>query len=218
MLSVTDLHWWTGGEEMGSRVMHAMIANQIASRVAVQDRPAFLLGAIAPDAVSPKERSHFFIGKSEEYTRALDFRGFLQKYQSLRDSSYILGYYTHLIADHIWLTGFYLPWLRNRLKNDQELLARYHHDFRLCNAKLCEYYGSLDLDMSAVERIPDLEEVSSEQVRVFLPHLLKDLEFDKVDAGKPLEVFTFEQILGYVETCVEQGVAELNLPPGRPRN
>lgn len=45
---------------MGSRVMHFVIAHEIIRKIPELDRDAFLIGAIAPDAVSPKGGSHFF--------------------------------------------------------------------------------------------------------------------------------------------------------------
>ncbi|WP_370221597.1 zinc dependent phospholipase C family protein [Cytobacillus sp.] len=193
---------------MGSRVMHSIINNEIASRMKIEDKAAFLLGGIAPDAVSPKDLSHFYKGNTDDYTRSIDYKSFLDKYRSKSLSPYILGYYTHLIADHVWLTGFYLPWLKYRMEKDEEVLNRYHNDFRLCNAKLSEQYGQVKFEMKNV-KVPDLDEVSADQVSAFIPYILKDFEYDKNDAEKSLEVFTFQQIIGYVETSVELGAAEL---------
>ncbi|WP_404357928.1 zinc dependent phospholipase C family protein [Cytobacillus firmus] len=193
---------------MGSRVMHSIINNEIASRMKIEDKAAFLLGGIAPDAVSPKDLSHFYKGNTDEYTRRIDYKSFLNKYRSKSHSPYILGYYTHLISDHVWLTGFYLPWLKNRMEKDEEVFTRYHNDFRLSNAKLSEHYGQVRFEMKNVN-VPNLDEVSADQVSAFIPYVLKDFEYDKRDAEKPLEMFTFQQIIGYVETSVELGAAEL---------
>lgn len=86
---------------MGSRVMHSIIANEIASRLKMEDRAAFLLGGVAPDVISPKDLSHFYKGNTDDYTRRIDYKSFLDKYRSKSHSPYILGYYTHLIADHV---------------------------------------------------------------------------------------------------------------------
>ncbi|GAA0462237.1 hypothetical protein GCM10008935_17200 [Alkalibacillus silvisoli] len=86
---------------MGSRIMHLIIANRILKEIQVKDSTSFLLGGIAPDAVSPKDDSHFYIGDQSAFTRAIDYEGFLTKYHALSDYNYILGYYTHLIADDL---------------------------------------------------------------------------------------------------------------------
>ncbi|GEN45047.1 zinc dependent phospholipase C family protein [Alkalibacillus haloalkaliphilus] len=199
---------------MGSRIMHLVIANRILENIVVTDRTAFLLGGIAPDAVSPKEKSHFYSGEHHNYTRIIDYEAFYSKYKSLFDDDYIKGYYTHLIADDLWLQGFYLPWLKNRMEADEQLYKSYHRDFWLLNAKLVEYYGyqeelvhSLDSNLT---QIIDLEEVKQHDVVDFTNYVLDDLEFDRQNIDEKLEVFTLQQIVGYIETSVEQALYRLS--------
>lgn len=56
---------------MGSKVMHSIINNEIASRMKIEDRAAFLLGGIAPDAVSPKVIFPIFIKGERMIIRVL---------------------------------------------------------------------------------------------------------------------------------------------------
>lgn len=194
---------------MGSRIMHVIIANRIADCLAFEDRTEFLLGSIAPDAVSPKDASHFFTGDIRDYSRSVDYRGFLYKYRSQEDCEYILGYFTHLIADHIWLKGFYLPWLRNRMEANSELLNVYHHDFRLLNGKLLNYYGfenELRRTLFFKPTIFDMQEVRAKDVEEFIPQVLGDMEYDKAVIHEQLHVFTLDQIVGYIESSVELGL------------
>lgn len=199
---------------MGSRIMHLMIAYRIAERLSIEDKTTFLLGGIAPDAVSPKDLSHFYIGEVQDYSRRIDYKGFLDKYSSLAKSPYVLGYFTHLIADDIWLNGFYLPWLKNRMEVDQEVLNLYHNDFRILNGKLLEYYGFKDelrKTLCYISTIFDLQEVKSKDVEEFIPYVLGDMEYDKEVINEKLNVFTFNQIIGYIETSVDKGL--LNIKP-----
>ncbi|CAG7609807.1 hypothetical protein PAESOLCIP111_01208 [Paenibacillus solanacearum] len=194
---------------MGSRIMHLIIANRIAERLSIEDRAPFLLGSIAPDAVTTKNESHFFIGEHQDYSRSVDYKGFLNKYSSKADSLYIMGYYTHLIADEIWLKGFYLPWLRNRMDNDKEMQRLYYNDFRLLNGKLLEHYGFRDELRRTLHYIPtiiDLQEVKSKEVEAFIPYVLGDMEYEKEDVNQKLNVFMFDQIVGYIETSVNMGL------------
>ncbi len=189
--------------------MHLIIANKIADRLSQLDRSSFLLGGIAPDAVSPKDLSHFYRGDVADYTRKIDYTKFIHKYRSLNQNHYILGYYSHLIADDIWLKGFYLPWLKNRMEADPTILHMYHNDFALLNGKLLEYYGLTDRlkeelkhsDMSII----GIDEVTVENVRHFIPAVLGDMEYSKEDIVKKLNVFTFDMIIGYIETSVDVG-------------
>ncbi|MCR8631980.1 zinc dependent phospholipase C family protein [Paenibacillus radicis (ex Xue et al. 2023)] len=197
---------------MGSRIMHLIIANKIAARLTIEDRTSFLLGSIAPDAVATKNESHFFIGEHQDYSRSVDYKGFLNKYSSQAESLYILGYYTHLIADEIWLKGFYLPWLRNRMDADKEIHGLYHNDFRLLNGKLLEHYGLSDELRKTLYYIPtinDLQEVKSKDVEEFVPFVLGDMEYEKEVINQKLNVFMFDQIVGYIETSVDIGLLNL---------
>ncbi|ANA82446.1 hydrolase [Paenibacillus glucanolyticus] len=199
---------------MGSRIMHLIIANRMADILSIGERTAFLLGSVAPDAVSPKDLSHFFRGEVLDHSRHIDYKGFLHKYRSQADSPYILGYFTHLIADDIWLKGFNLPWLRNRMEANTELYRLYHHDFHVLNGKLLEYYGFTDI-LGSILRYPsailDLEEVKSSDVEEFIPYVLGDMEYDIEVLNESLQVFTLDQIIGYIETSVDLGL--LNIKP-----
>ena len=197
---------------MGSRIMHLIIANRIAECLSIEDRTSFLLGGIAPDAVSPKDLSHFFKGEVQYFSREIDYKGFLHKYSSQIENQYILGYFSHLIADEIWLKGFYLPWLKNRMEANKEMLNLYHNDFQLLNAKLLQYYNFTDQLREKLSYFPtlfDLQEVKSNDVEKFLPYVLSDMEYEKEVLNDNLHVFTLNQIVGYIETSVELGVLHI---------
>lgn len=66
---------------MGSRIMHAIIANRIAEKLCIQDKTSFILGGVAPDAVHSAEEkgaSHFYAGTTKNYTRRIDFNSFFK--------------------------------------------------------------------------------------------------------------------------------------------
>jgi hypothetical protein len=199
---------------LGSRIMHLIIGNRIAECLSLKakDRTSFLLGSIAADAVSNKDLSHFFIGEVQDYTRSVDYKGFLHKYSSILENPYILGYCAHLIADDIWLKGFYLPWLRNRMEVDKGIFNLYHNDFRMLNGKLLDYYGVSDELRKSLRDLPsivDMEEVKSKDVENFIPYVLGDMEYDKEVLNETLNVFTLNQIIGYIETSVDLGILKI---------
>ncbi|MBD7943236.1 hydrolase [Psychrobacillus sp. Sa2BUA9] len=202
---------------MGSRIMHSIIGEKIAEGLSMEDKTSFLLGSIAPDAVFSHEEknfSHFFIGEVQDYSRSVDYKGFIHKYNSQLENPYILGYFAHLIADDIWLRGFNLSWLRNRMNADEGLYKLYHNDFRLLNGKLLEHYGftnKLRKIFSQYPAIIDLDEVSSKDVEKFASYVLEDMNYDKEVLNEKLNVFTFNQIIGYIETSIELGI--MNIKP-----
>ncbi|HDR6299532.1 hydrolase [Bacillus cereus] len=196
---------------MGSRIMHAIIANKIAEKLYMQDKTSFILGGVAPDAVHSAEEkgaSHFYAGTTKNYTRRIDFNSFFQKYKAHMDSPFLLGYYTHLIADDNWLSGFFLPWLKNRIENDETIAPMYYNDFKLLNAKLLHHYDTEQQLFSLLNQeahIVDIEEVSKENVLEFRKYLFEDMLYPEQHLHEDLQVFTFNQIVGYMETAIEKG-------------
>lgn len=57
----------------------------------------------------------------------------------------------------------------------------------------------------------DLQEVKTKDVEEFIPYVLGDMEYDKKVINEKLNVFTFNQIIGYIETSVDKGL--LNIKP-----
>ncbi|MDR6715558.1 zinc dependent phospholipase C family protein [Paenibacillus sp. 2003] len=197
---------------MGSRIMHLIIANRIADSLSIKDKTPFLLGSIAPDAVSSKDSSHFFAGEVQDFSRNVDYKGFIHKYRSQAEDLYVLGYFTHLIADDIWLKGFNLPWLKNRMDADAGLYKLYHNDFRILNVKLLKHYGYTDelrRSLNYISTLPELDEVKSKDVEKFVPYVLGDMEYDNAILDENLNVFTFNQIVGYLETSVDMGLLNM---------
>ena len=189
--------------------MHLIIANRIADELSIEDKTAFLLGGISADAVSPKDLSHFYQGNVTDYSRYIDYKAFIHKYSLKKDSHFIQGYYTHLIADDIWLKGFYLPWLKNRMETDTNLFNRYHNDFRILNGKLLDHYRFTQQLREALNKYDPfigIEEVSVNDIEKFVPYVIGDMDYDSEELKQPLTVFTFEQILGYIETSVDKGL------------
>lgn len=192
--------------------MHLVIANRIADDLSIKDKTSFLLGGIAADAVSLKDLSHFYKGDVKDYSRYIDYKAFIHKYSFNKDSHFIQGYYTHLIADDIWLRGFYLPWLKNRMESDENTFHRYHNDFRLLNGKLLNYYGftqQLNEALSKSGTIIDTEEVKSNDIKRFVPHVIGDMDYGRDELEQPLIVFTLDQIIGYIETSVDKGLMSI---------
>src|SRR5690625_2149228 len=194
---------------MGSRMMHALISDKILKEITVENNSFVLLGGLAPDAaVKNKEISHFYTGNHKKYTRRIDYNKFYNKYINALQRDYILGYYCHLIADDLWLTGFFSPWLKNRIESNEETLNAYHEDFRLLNGKLSEHYGVAvkDFDIHIPNNLMNIEEVEDDELNQFLHLIQTDFDYNHEELEKPLTVFTLEQMIGYIETAVAKSI------------
>lgn len=56
----------------------------------------------------------------------------------------------------------------------------------------------------------DIEEVSKENVLAFRKYLFEDMLYPEQHLHEDLQVFTFNQIVGYIETAIEKGVFYIN--------
>ncbi|MFD1335011.1 zinc dependent phospholipase C family protein [Oceanobacillus iheyensis] len=194
---------------MGSRIMHLIIAKRITEHFPIEDVHPFLIGGIAADAITPKDSSHFYTGSLENYTRTIDYMGFIEKYAEYKTNPYVLGYFSHLVADDLWLQGFYLPWLKNRMESNKEIFQLYHQDYRILNAKLLEFYdckNELNAHLKSNIEIKDLDEVKSQDIKNFIDCVLDDMRYSNKELEAILNVFSLQQIIGYIETSVERAI------------
>lgn len=192
---------------MGSRIMHLIIADQVFEHLCLRDHGLFLVGSIAADAAESKDDSHFYEGDIDEGTRHIHYQRYLRKYRSRLSNEFVLGYLTHLIADDRWLKDFYLSWLKERLDRDPSLLAQYHCDFRLLNKRLIKYYNKPHLKevLEPAEVKAEIDEVKPEAVQDVKKQALQDFEWDS-ENQQELQVFTFEQIVEYIEKSTRQSL------------
>lgn len=55
----------------------------------------------------------------------------------------------------------------------------------------------------------DLDEVKSSDALSFVPYVLEDMEYEEQDIHEALNVFSFIQIKGYIETSANVGIMNL---------
>lgn len=187
---------------MGSRFMHLLISDFVCQELSIKQRGEMLLGAIAPDAHSAKNDTHF-VGDRFKYgvNRRWEYGRFIMKYKERITEPFMLGYLTHLVADEVWAMKSYFSGFEARLENDSTLYERYHQDFRLCNAKLNEKYacdGLFEALNSAVY-IPKMDELEEQNVLEVKKLALDDFNYPMEHVEQELSIFSFEEILAYLE-------------------
>ena len=193
--------------------MHLIVGNEVSKRLSIKNRNLFLLGSIAADATNDKLSTHFYVGDLELFTRHIDYEAFIEKYKDIQDNDFILGYYSHLITDEFWMSGFYVPWLRNRIEKTSDIQSLYYKDFYLLNSKLLDYY-KIQEEVEDIFDIPEkidlVEEVLDENLNKFLEYIRDDLNYTREELQEPLKVFTIPQIIGYLETSIEKSIYKIN--------
>jgi hypothetical protein len=182
--------------------MHLLISDFVCKELAIKQQGEMLLGAIAPDARQEKSDTHF-VGDRFKYGngKRWEYGRFIVKYREHITEPFLLGYLTHLVADEVWAMKSYFSGFEERLQNDPTLYERYHQDFRLCNAKLNENYASDGLyeALKSAVYIPGMAELDEENVLQLKKHALDDFNYPMEHVEQELSVFSFEEILAYIE-------------------
>ncbi|KAA0955195.1 zinc dependent phospholipase C family protein [Planococcus sp. ANT_H30] len=196
---------------MGSRIMHLIIADKVSKKLPIENKQVFLLGAISPDAAFTRKRktdSHFFEGSLEDGTRFVNYKRFIEKYPTEILNEYALGYLTHLISDDVWMKQVYFKNnFKNRVDADPRLLERWHNDFRKLNGKLIEWFNCRYLKDELVEDIlfkSAIDEIKLEDLKKFKEETLEDFIYSQEDLLKELEVYSFQQISGYIDFSIKE--------------
>lgn len=202
---------------MGSRLMHLIIGEMVASSLDLTDKKDFLIGSIAPDAAFSPERknvTHYFEGDVDKRTRQVNYQRFIDTYLTETRDSYSLGYLTHLIADSVWMEFIYYP---NDFKEKQDLdptfLPRWHSDFRKLNTKLLSHFkmGYLK-DWLTVDAIPrEIDDITRDDLQKFIAWMYEDFEMVEQNKTCDLEVYHFDQILAYINLSKSKASAVLHL-------
>lgn len=193
---------------MGSRIMHLVIGKRVSEELNMIDINDFLLGSVAIDWVFDKEASHYYSGVTAAFTRHIDFERFYNEYHHLR-TKFVLGCYTHLIADDMWLQGMYLPWLRYMIKTNEEDQGRYHQDFMKLNCMLIRHYGYEGLLDTLTPHAEGTEEINTMSFGSF-DKMINQLKLDVSTSPQgELEIFRFHQIVAHIETAVHKIVTIL---------
>lgn len=190
---------------MGSRVMHAYIAYEVSLKLNVEDTSLFILGGVAADSVSDKKLSHFFKGDVKTYDRVGDFSGFLAKHGDLNDP-YIMGYFTHIVADDLWLSTFYLPWLRYYMADDESYQKRYYKDFESFNGIInekCPKLRDIVNDIVVPNDLRNVSIISKNDLEDLVKDIVADLKYNEIE---DLDIFRYDQIMSYLKTAIDKSV------------
>ncbi|MCQ6557420.1 zinc dependent phospholipase C family protein [Paenibacillus mendelii] len=194
---------------MGSRMMHLIISDQVCSNLHIDHRSAFLLGGIAPDACTSHDQkniSHYFEGSLEDGTRHINYDRFIDQYRSELKDEYLLGYLSHLIADDVWMKFIYFKHdFKNRLDRDPSLYERWHGDFRKLNGRLIIQYDCSRLrdELIASHTTIELDEIHLDDLERFKEEALMDFSYREDQLEQELLVFSFDEILSYIERSAE---------------
>ncbi len=228
---------------MPGYVIHMAVASRVIEEKGISDssfKDAFLLGNIVPDAMerTKKKESHFWDDETyRNLNRIPNVGDFLGKYKGRLNDPFVLGYYSHLLLDNLFVKEY---WRENftlldqdmnqvseydsvrfiRLKKDNKI---YERDFFLSDEM---YYGDYDriypyifdkypfIKIGNYElRYISVDEIDKEQVEEPLVHMIEKMN-NLYDARvsvkrKDLKVFELEHIYSLMNKVVSNVCAKI---------
>ncbi|MBP8969099.1 MAG: zinc dependent phospholipase C family protein [Lachnospiraceae bacterium] len=167
---------------MASWMVHLRIADELLKHIDNIDETAFVMGNIAPDSgvpsedwkeyYPPKTVSHFKTRSDDETYFDIDaycskyFNEDLIKGYSLKEYSFFLGYYVHLLTDVRWTETVYADLLKNHPKECAE------DKYKLIWSAKADWY---DLDFLYLEQNPGFKAFSIYENAVCYDNVFMDL-------------------------------------------
>lgn len=167
---------------MASWMVHLRIADELLKHIDNIDETAFVMGNIAPDSgvpsedwkeyYPPKTVSHFKTRSDDETFFDIDaycskyFNEDLIKGYSLKEYSFFLGYYVHLLTDVRWTETVYADLLKKHPKECAE------DKYKLVWSAKADWY---DLDFLYLEQNPGFKAFSIYENAVCYDNVFMDL-------------------------------------------
>ena len=191
---------------MASRLLHYLIASELAERQEIKDKNRFCIGALLPDLSGHEDGSyntaHFWVELEKENKKGINWLLFRDRYaeQMEKDSLY-LGYYCHLIMDSIWFSSIADKYIRNyppEIKKDRYKAG--YRDYQRLNYLLGKKYN-LRYNIRNIS-IEEINEVKGELLENFLCALKDDIQYASEAKVEELEIYKLELMEEYINKSV----------------
>lgn len=200
---------------MASRMLHYILAVEVAKNVVIQDMNRFIVGSLIPDASSHNDGSydiaHFAHIDNNDgmIKKGINWSLFECKYkEELEEDSLYVGYLCHLIVDAIWFKQIMDKYVRIYPKKDRiGYIKKGYEDFQKLNSLLQDAYS---VNCPSVQ-MPStyMEEVNVDLVEQLMKEFWMDFESHiKCDKGE-LEVYPYEAVIEFINESVNVCVKEI---------
>lgn len=200
---------------MASRIIHYAIASQILPYFNLNQND-FILGNLLPDAhdgtLYGNSHSHFRYIINGQYTKLphIEYERFKLKYGDFLHNSLHLGYYCHLLSDHIWVNTRIPGFPNNNLNSDSEefiaLRKIMHKDFGILNKLLINFFKLSLLDDIVVPDYINISEIDKKDINRIVSGLKDDF---KSEPQGELSMLSLEFILDYINNAVSFCIEKL---------
>ncbi len=198
---------------MASRLIHYLIAEEIAVINTGIDRDRFVYGALLPDLSKHEdgsyEKAHFGEVLTKKNKKGINWLKFKDKYNWQMSDSLYMGYYCHLIMDALWFSSIADKFIRIHPYPERKLYYKMSYtDFRVLNYILSKDYN-LHYHLPLMEGT-GIEEIDLSLYLEFCQALRREINDSKAASREDLELYPYNEILTYINQAKELCINELS--------
>lgn len=198
---------------MPSRLIHYLIAEEIAKTNKQFNRDRFVYGVLLPDLSMHEDgsydRAHYGENLIENKIRGINWIKFNDKYhhRMICDSLY-LGYYCHLIMDALWFSKIVDKFIGiHPYAERKTYYQKSYEDYKILNYLLSKEY-SLQYHIPMIDNI-DIEEVNLSLRNTYFEELKEDITNPSIADKKDLKLYPYDVIIDYIKQARELCINEL---------
>ena len=195
---------------MPSRMIHYLIAEQVAEQVEIKNMNRFKIGSLCPDMSlhtdGSKNQTHYFEIHGD--SKGGNWLRFVEEYgDRMKQDDLYLGILCHLITDMIWFHEIMETQIRSKVKSKEERQEKYqqgYFDFHRLNYLLREAF---DLRYELTEdRNIDFTGIHSELYDEVFDGLFQDFFLELKAKKEELAIYTYDITIDCIRLCIEECV------------
>lgn len=198
---------------MASRLIHYLIAEEIAKANNKLDRDRFVYGAILPDLSLHEDgsydKTHYGEKLMEDKRKGINWHNFRDKYhQSMHEDSLYLGYYCHLIMDALWVSKITNQYIRvHPYPERKEYYKKSYADYKILNYLLSTEY-KIQYHIPLIE-LTDIDDINMGLRDSFFDGLKSDINESVKHVNLDLQLYPYDMIIDYINQAKELCMNEI---------
>ncbi len=199
---------------MASRLIHYLIAEEIAKTDKKINRERFVYGALLPDLSLHEDgsydKAHFGEILMEESKKGINWLNFRNKYRDeMETDSMYLGYYSHLIMDALWFAQIADKYIRVYPNPERKIYyKKSYEDYITLNKLLTKEYD-VHYSLPVIENT-NIEEINISFGECFFDELRKDMLPSTGVCKEDLKLYPYEVITDFLNQATKLCIEEIS--------
>ena len=198
---------------MPSRMIHYLVAEEVAKQVEIKNRNRFKLGSLCPDMAiredGSKHITHFMEIHGDK--KGCNWLTYLSRYgEKMCDDDFYTGVFCHIITDVIWFHDIMDTQIRFKVKDKEKsriLYQKGYADYHRLNYILKKEFGLVHY--LEEDRKLELDGLHMELYEDVVQGLYQDFYEDPPAEKEELEIYTYDISLACIHKCIAECVSAI---------